>query len=230
MPAIYLLRHGQASFGSTNYDQLSDVGHTQSVVLGEGLKQREAQADLLISGGLRRHAETAAGCLKAMGITAEPELDADFCEYDHERMLEAYDPSFANKANLAAHVLKSGDPRRGFQAVFEKAADRWASGEHDDDYDESFAEFCTRVERGVTNLAARLGRSQTALVFTSGGAISAVCRMLLGLEDQRTMRISYTIANASITKLVVGSGGVHLSTFNDHAHFEGKHRALITYR
>ena len=26
MPVIYLIRHGQASFGKEDYDQLSDVG------------------------------------------------------------------------------------------------------------------------------------------------------------------------------------------------------------
>ncbi len=32
MAAIYLIRHGQASFGSTDYDKLSDKGHKQSIM------------------------------------------------------------------------------------------------------------------------------------------------------------------------------------------------------
>jgi broad specificity phosphatase PhoE len=230
MGAIYLLRHGQASFGSSNYDKLSETGEKQSELLGVALAARGVAPDLLITGGMRRHDETGKACLRGMGRTGELELDRGFCEYDHERMLEAYDPALANKSTLAAYVLKSGDPRRGFQELFAKAADRWASGTHDDDYDESFGEFCARVEAGIGRLAARLGRSQSALVFTSGGAISVVCRMLLGLQDQKTMRVSYTIANASVTKLLIGGSGVSLSTFNEHAHFEGAQRALITYR
>jgi broad specificity phosphatase PhoE len=228
--AIYLIRHGQASFGSSNYDKLSQTGVQQSEVLGAALKARELRPDLLISGGMRRHDETAKGCLSSLGIESPLATDAAFCEYDHEQMLTALDPELANKSILAARVLASGDPRRGFQLLFEQAADRWAAGGHDDDYDESFGEFCARVEDGVRRLATGLERAQTALVFTSGGVISVVCRMLLGLGDQRTMRLSYTIANASVTKLLVGKGGIHLSTFNEHAHFEGPGRALITYR
>ena len=33
MSVIYLIRHGQASFGQQNYDQLSEVGHQQAVAL-----------------------------------------------------------------------------------------------------------------------------------------------------------------------------------------------------
>jgi len=75
-----------------------------------------------------------------------------------------------------------------------------------------------------------VGKSQTALVFTSGGAISVVLRKLLGLEDTRTMVLSATLANASVTKLIVGGRGITLSTVNEHAHFEGAHKRLITYR
>ncbi|MCH1491392.1 MAG: histidine phosphatase family protein, partial [Luminiphilus sp.] len=32
MASIYLIRHGQASFGSDNYDQLSPVGQRQADV------------------------------------------------------------------------------------------------------------------------------------------------------------------------------------------------------
>jgi len=37
MSSIYLVRHGQASFGSANYDELSDRGRRQSRILGEYL-------------------------------------------------------------------------------------------------------------------------------------------------------------------------------------------------
>ena len=34
MAQIYLVRHGQASFGSSNYDQLSELGFEQARLLG----------------------------------------------------------------------------------------------------------------------------------------------------------------------------------------------------
>ena len=34
MTTIYLIRHGQASFGAANYDQLSNKGEQQATLLG----------------------------------------------------------------------------------------------------------------------------------------------------------------------------------------------------
>ena len=79
-------------------------------------------------------------------------------------------------------------------------------------------------------LAARLGKSQSAVVFTSGGAISVVIRKLLGLDDTRTLMLSASIANASVSKIIVGGRGLTLSTINEHAHFETADNRLITYR
>ena len=38
MSELHLVRHAQASFGSDNYDQLSDLGHRQSRLLGGHFK------------------------------------------------------------------------------------------------------------------------------------------------------------------------------------------------
>jgi broad specificity phosphatase PhoE len=38
MGTLYLVRHGQASFGADDYDQLSELGRRQSVRLGEYLR------------------------------------------------------------------------------------------------------------------------------------------------------------------------------------------------
>ena len=50
MSEIYFVRHGQASFGSGNYDQLSALGHRQSVLLGEYFAARGLQFDQLLAG------------------------------------------------------------------------------------------------------------------------------------------------------------------------------------
>ncbi|VAV98863.1 hypothetical protein MNBD_ALPHA02-2245, partial [hydrothermal vent metagenome] len=40
MAEIYLIRHGQASFHSDNYDKLSDLGRLQSRYLGQYFTER----------------------------------------------------------------------------------------------------------------------------------------------------------------------------------------------
>jgi hypothetical protein len=42
--------------------------------------------------------------------------------------------------------------------------------------------------------------------------------------------INRVLANSSVTKLVVGSTGTNLISFNDHSHLEEVDRALVTYR
>ncbi len=230
MGAIYLIRHGQASFGTGQYDMLSDTGFAQSRVLGESLKQRTPKVDLVITGGMRRHRETAETALTAMGVTAELEIDAGWEEYDHVAILAAYQPRWADQVLMKEEFAQLPNGRQLFQREFANAVARWAGGQHNNDYPESWAGFCARVEQAMHRLRQRLGKSQTVLVFTSGGPVSAVAQRMLHINDANAFRLNWTLANAGITKLIYSSQAIYLSTLNDHAHFEGAHADLITYR
>lgn len=229
MGAIYLIRHGQASFGAGDYDKLSKRGAEQGAVLGHALAARGVRPDTVICGGMLRHRETAQACLQAMKQDADWQEDLAWNEYDHETMVEAYRPRFRNKAVMAAELAASLNPRRAFQDIFADAMQRWIGGEHDADYPESWRAFCARCESAAHALPASLGRSKTALVFTSGGPITAVVRQLLGLSDERAIRLNWTLANAAVTKLIYSERGMYLSTLNEHAHFEHD-ASLISYR
>lgn len=230
MGAIYLIRHGQASFGAADYDKLSDLGHEQGQVLGASLKTRVLRHDLVLCGGMRRHRETAENCLTAMDRTPQWEDDAGWAEYDHEAVINAYRPSWADKQAMKADLSRLEHPRRAFQDIFERAIARWVGGEHDGDYPESWTAFRGRVEGALTRLRARLGKSQTALIFTSGGPITAVVQHLMQLPDERAFRLNWTLANCGITKLIYSDRGIYVSSVNEHACFEGANTRLITYR
>lgn len=230
MGAIYLIRHGQASFGARDYDLLSDAGERQAAVLGASLRQRIAGADLVLCGSMRRHQQTAEGALRAMELPAKWDEDAGWNEYDHVAVLAAHQPRWADQAAMKLELAALPNPRAAFQQEFEKAIARWVGGQHNGDYPESWGGFCARVENALLRLRERLGKSQTALVFTSGGPITAVVQQLLQLRDEKAFRLNWTLANAAITKLIYSEHGLHLSSLNDHAHFEGAHARLITYR
>ena len=51
MGNLYLIRHGQASFGADDYDVLSTVGERQSVALGEHLARLGLRLDRCVAGG-----------------------------------------------------------------------------------------------------------------------------------------------------------------------------------
>jgi broad specificity phosphatase PhoE len=167
--------------------------------------------------------------LQGLGLAPEWEQDPCWNEYDHERILTALDPSFVSRAGLAQGLAGEADPRKAFQVLFERALARWMSGAHTD-YAESFPEFGERVAKALERVAARLKRTETALVFTSGGPIGAVAKTLLGLSDEAAAGVSTTLTNASLTKLLKGARGLRLSSLNEHGYLETAQRDLISYR
>jgi len=72
-------------------------------------------------------------------------------------------------------------------------------------------------------------------VVTSGGAIAAALRAVLGLSNKRTLSMNWSIYNASVTQLYYGRSGRHedalLLGFNNVAHLElSGGRKLVTFR
>jgi broad specificity phosphatase PhoE len=230
MGVVYLVRHGQASFGAADYDQLSEMGVTQAKVLGEALRARLPRVDSVITGTMARHWQTADACLKALGVAVPHQRMAGFNEYDHEEIIVRHIPRYADKGLMMQDLAETPDPRRAFQELFTQAVARWVEGRHDADYTESWAAFRERSLRALTELIQGLGASKTALVFTSGGPITAICQDLLHIPDAHAFRLNWTLANCGVTKVVYSERGQYLSTLNEHSHFEGAQRALLTYR
>jgi broad specificity phosphatase PhoE len=229
--AIYLVRHGQASFGAADYDCLSALGERQSALLGAALAQRLAAPAAAWSGSMKRHRQTAAACLGAMDAAALPLLvERGWDEYDHEGLVVAYDRRYADKSVLGAELAASTDPARTFQEMFAAAVARWVGGAHDGDYGESWSAFRGRVAAALAAAASALGKGENALVFTSGGPIASVVGTLLDLPHERHLALAWPMANAAVTKLVVRGGVPQLSSFNEHSHLERQHERLVTYR
>ncbi len=68
MGTLYLVRHGQASFGADDYDVLSAMGHQQSVRLGEYFRHRGVTFEAALTGTLNRQTQTLAGICQGMGV------------------------------------------------------------------------------------------------------------------------------------------------------------------
>ena len=229
MGAIYLIRHGQASFGQADYDRLSVIGHRQSTVLGQALKQLKLDVHACVRGSMTRHAETASACLWAMGIDQDSRVDPGFNEYDHDEVLRASRPDFASPEGVARALSQAADPRAEFQKLFAAAMARWTGGAHDGDYRETWPQFCARCIAALQRAVANGGSGHNTLVFTSGGAISVIVQHLLGLSDRDALRLNWIIANTSVTRLIYGNGRITLSYFNNYRHVEAD-RELLTYR
>jgi broad specificity phosphatase PhoE len=210
MPTIYLIRHGQASFGAEDYDVLSPVGVQQAKVLGEELRRREIRVDTVRCGTLSRQRATA----EASVADLTPHEDPRWNEYDH---LDLVRRSLPPDAPLPS--------TRDFQRLLDEALHSWLT-----DAGTTWPSFRDSARDALDELFASLGRGATALVFTSGGIISAIAAQLLSLPPQGFVAINRTMVNAGLTKLVHGRSGTSLVSLNEHGHFEGPHRELLTYR
>lgn len=216
MTAVYLLRHGQASFGAADYDALSEAGRRQSVVLGGELARREVDVHAVWSGTLNRQLDTAAASLEAAGLDLPVTKDTRWNEYDHLGLVPSGQPA-------------TGDTR-AFQHLLDTAIESWMTGGHAAGTTGTWLDFSGGVDTALNEAFAGLPKGTAALVFTSAGVIAAICAALLDLPPAGYLALNRTMANAGITKLVSGRSGVSLVSVNEHGHFEGPHRGLLTYR
>ena len=237
MGQIYLVRHGQASFGAADYDRLSPHGVEQSRRLGEWFAQCRVSFDRVVMGGLKRHRQTAEACLAALPAAPPASswhADPGFDEYDHTEVLAKHAPQMRDP--LAAKDALDGDanPRKAFQRMFAQAMERWMGGQHDAEYRESWPAFRARCVTALRRVAEGAQGSQSIAVFTSGGPIAAICQELLGFPDRRAAEVNFSLANSSVTKLLFSSsdrGRIGLSYLNNFAHLEQTGEAhAITYR
>ncbi len=221
MSQILLVRHGQASWGSDDYDVLSPLGEKQSYVLGEALATRGVVPDVIVRGAMRRHRQTAEQAAAGAGWSAEIVEDDGWNEFDHVQMLSMHPAAYGEGEELS---------RAEFQKWFEEAMLRWTGGDYDEDYDESFAAFGARVDAALRRTVERLEPDQTAVVFTSGGPISWTATSLLGGATEIWTQLNPVTVNSSVSKVVVGRRGATMVSFNEHSHLEAAGDGFITYR
>jgi broad specificity phosphatase PhoE len=228
MGHLLLVRHGQASFGAADYDVLSERGWEQGRLLGAWLVERGITPTAVVHGSMRRHRETAQAMMETAAwsdlvVAGDPGWD----EFDHVGLVSGH-PELADAADHTAV------DRRRFQEIFEEVTARWVAGDQVGAL-ESYADFLLRVRTSFERAMAVCGSGETVVVVTSGGPIAAVAASLVDptvLDDQAALgrswaRLNTVMVNASYSRLLVGSSGPRLLTFNEHHHLVGEQ---ITYR
>ena len=232
MGAIYLIRHGQASFGQKNYDKLSELGERQAVRLGEYLREAGIEFDQVYSGTLERQIRTAELALTAAYPAGLGEREVAFNEFDHEGVTRAHVIALAASDPLVADFMANRiDRMKSFQAVFEKVVARWVSDQHPVDGIESWPDFRDRVWNGLLQVIERAGRSKDIAIFTSGGPITAILHKVLRATPEVAFEMNWSITNASITKLRYSSDRISLDYFNHYSYLkQAGDRSLVTYR
>ncbi len=224
MSEIYFVRHGQASFGSSNYDQLSDKGHQQARLLGEYFQQRGMRFDHVLIGDMVRHRETAQGIAQPLGLDESCfEVFRELNEFDFHAILAAYIAQFPDQA-LPEKPAVADFFKRLRQGIL-----LWSRSELEGELPESWADFAERVQRVKMDIMARCGGKQV-LAVSSGGAIAMLVSQLLRAPSETMIELNLQTRNTALIHCVFNQRNMRLSSFNSVPHLDDPaHQPLITY-
>jgi broad specificity phosphatase PhoE len=221
MGNLYLVRHGQASFGADDYDQLSEMGQRQSLRLGEYFKHKGLVFDAVITGTLRRHAQTWDGIRQGLGTTLTPLAWPGLNEYDSEAVIATIHPHKLTKP-------KSPEEYRQHFRLLRDGLTAWMNGTVSPhgmpDYD--------GFVRGVTSALdhVKSTHSGNVLIVSSGGPISTAVGQVLGTSPETTIELNLRIRNSSVTEFAFNPKRHMLVTYNTLPHLDSaEHADWITY-
>ncbi len=236
MSVIYMVRHGQASFGEENYDRLSKCGMEQARILAGHFIDVGLSFDAIYSGEIMRQQQTAQEIIDVYGKRSRAcpprSVIAEFDEYDSKAIIISQIGELIEQdPALVVELEKIYTDKRSFQIVFERVMFRWISGEHDKPGVETWESVKSRVASGLKKVMAANGRNKKILIVASGGSIAASVQYALGIGDEETQRISWQITNTSVSSFMYDGERITLSSFNSVSHLLlKKDPALLTYR
>lgn len=211
MGTLYLVRHGQASFGADDYDQLSTLGRRQAVRLGEYFRAKGLTFEAALVGTLRRHGQTFDGICDGLQVQPPALAWPGLNEYDSEAVIAAFHAEPLAKPDTPELV------RHHFRLLREGLT-RWMRGDTQPAGMPSYAEFL----RGVTSALDHV-RSQhqgDVLLVSSGGPISTAVGHVLGTAAETTIELNLRMRNCSLTEFAYTPKRHMLVSFNALPHFE----------
>lgn len=244
MAQIYLVRHGQASFGSQNYDQLSDLGTLQAQHLGRWWAARDLSVSRVVTGKMQRHLQTARACISELQGVSEDQLntaswhsDFGFNEYNHHEVLARHVPTFDDPSEVKQFLMNTPDGKQAFQDIFSQAITRWMSGLFDHEYTETWQTFRLRCVAALTRQISHHEPAKNIVIFTSGGTISALCQHVLGFPDARFAELNWSLVNSAVTRFHLQAAEsaekparLALAYLNNFSHLEQLNQPeIITY-
>jgi broad specificity phosphatase PhoE len=211
MGTLYLVRHGQASFGAADYDQLSELGRKQSERLGQYWRERGLQFDAVLTGTLRRHAQTWAGIAAGAGYDNEVLAMAGLNEYDSEAVIAAIHPQ----------PLQKPDTPEMYRHHFRLLRDglrQWMNGVVSPKGMPSYTDFLAGVTGTLEHV--RKNFDGNVLIVSSGGPISTAVGHVLGTTPETSIELNLRIRNSALTEFDYNPKRCTLLSFNTLPHLD----------
>ena len=212
MGTLYLVRHGQASFGAADYDQLSARGRQQSERLGAYWRERGLRFDAVLCGTLRRHAQTLAGIAQGLGAMPEPQLLPGLNEYNSQALISAIHPAPLPRPDTPELY------RQHFRLLCDALA-QWMAGTISPAGMPGWNDFSGGV-RAALEQVRREYVGGNVLLVSSGGPIAAAVGEVLSTPPEVTIALNMRIRNSAVTEFSVSPKRLMLQTFNTLLHLD----------
>ena len=221
MGTLYLIRHGQASFGAADYDQLSELGARQCHALGQHFVARGITFEAVLCGTLRRHAQSLAALTDGFGTLPATQEWPGLNEYDSEALIRT----------VHAGPLAAPDSPEVYRAHFRllrQGLAAWMAGDVAPRGMPNYASFVAGINGALDHV--RTQHQGNVLLVSSGGPISTAVGQVLGTAAQATIELNLRIRNSAITEFSFTPKRHMLSTFNHVPHLDVAGREdWITY-
>lgn len=222
MAEFYLVRHGQASFGTDDYDRLSALGQQQALWLGQYFAERKIQFDRIIIGTQLRHRQSAEAICRGNGQNPDCSEFAGLNEYDFYALFKALGAQHAHLKDMTS------GPKRDFYKGLKQVLQLWMDGRLTGELPESWAAFARRVS-DARQFIQHCG-AQRVLVVSSGGPIGMLTRQVLEAPEQMAIELNLQIKNTSFSHYYFNQQAIKLASFNNIPHLDQPGRLeAITY-
>ena len=226
MGKIFLVRHGQASLGAANYDQLSALGVQQSRRLGEYFKECGVQFEAAYCGTLVRQQHTLSHILNAL------EVEPGSCPITQTDSLNEYDSHGVMQCIHKGPIPNPSTPE-GYKAFFRllrSALLYWITHPVTPVNTPSFTTFLDGVRRTLKEIQLKHTGSGSVLVISSGGPISTALAYLMSIGPQTQIELNLGLRNTSVCELNFNQRKISVIGFNSVAHLaQEKYKDWITY-
>ena len=221
MGTLYLVRHGQASFGADDYDVLSPLGMQQATRLGEYFKAKGIQFDAALTGTLKRQISTFEGICDGMVAPLKATSWTGLNEYDSHAVI----------ATVHAGKLEKPTTPEQYRHHFRLLKDglkRWMDGTASPQGMPTYSDFVL----GVTNALDHVRQTHTGnvLLVSSGGPIATAVGHILGCSPEATIELNLRIRNSSVTEFAFTPKRHMLVTYNTLPHLDAlEYASWVTY-
>ena len=215
MGTLYLVRHGQASFGAADYDQLSELGHRQCHALGQWFSERGVAFEAVLRGTLRRHAQSLDALATGHGTLPQASEWPGLNEYDSEAVIRAIHPE-----PLAAP--DSPEVYRAHFRLLRQGLQAWMDGRTTPAGMPSYPAFVQCINAALDHV--RNSHTGNVLMVSSGGPIATAVGQVLGTSAETTIELNLRIRNSAVTEFAFTPKRHVLLSFNHLPHLDAPGR------